>query len=87
MVCPMPVVRSIRRRFFNENGTVAYEEINDDGEVMYRLPDKFLCSKKEFVGYMVSKLHLTKDDIVLIDRTTGIGQTILQKSGWNMRCG
>ena len=29
------------RRFFNENGTVAYEEINDDGEVMYsssRLP-------------------------------------------------
>ena len=69
------------RRFFNENGTVAYEEINDDGEVMYRLPDKFLCSKKEFVGYMVSKLHLTKDDIVLIDRTTGIGQTILQNVG------
>lgn len=69
------------RRFFNENGTVAYEEINDDGNVMYRFPDQFLCSKEELVGYMVSRLGLTKDDIVLIDRTTGIGQAILQNVG------
>lgn len=69
------------RRFFNEDGTVAYEEINDDGKVMYRFPDQFLGSKEELVGYMVSKLRLTKDDIVLIDRTTGVGQTILQNIG------
>lgn len=69
------------RRFFNEDGTVAYEEINDDGNVMYQFPDKLLCSKEEFVGYMVSRLKLTKDDIVLIDRTTGVGQTILQNVG------
>lgn len=30
---------------------------------------------------MVSKLQLTKDDVVLIDRTTGIGQAILQNAG------
>ena len=69
------------RRFFNEDGTVAYEEINDDGNVMYQFPDKLLCSKEEFVGYMVSCLNLTSDDIVLIDRTTGVGQTILQNVG------
>ena len=38
------------RRFFNEDGTVAYEEINDDGRVMYQFPDQLLCSKEELVG-------------------------------------
>ena len=69
------------RRFFNENGSVAYEEINDDGKVMYRLPDRIFCSKEELVGYMVSGLRLTKDDVVLIDRTTGVGQAILENAG------
>lgn len=69
------------RRFFHEDGTVAYEEINDDGKVMYRLPDQFLCSKEELVGYMVSRMQLTKDDVVIIDRTTGVGQAILQNAG------
>lgn len=70
-----------QRRFFNEDGTVAYEEINDDEVVMYQFPDKLLCSKEEFVGYMVSRLNLTAEDIVIIDRTTGIGQAILQNVG------
>ena len=69
------------RRFFNEDGTVAYEEINDDGNVMYQFPDQLLCSKEELVGYMVSRLQLTKEDVVLIDRTTGTGQAILQNAG------
>lgn len=65
------------RRFFNENGSVAYEEIIDDDRVMYKFKDKILCSKEEFVGYMVSKLNLTSDDVILIDRSTDIGQSIL----------
>lgn len=69
------------RRFFNEDGTVAYEEINDDGKVMYQFPDKLLYSKEELIGYMVSRLNLTKKDTVLIDRTTGTGQAILQNAG------
>lgn len=69
------------RRFFNEDGTVAYEEINDDDVVMYQFPDKLLCSKEEFVGYMVSKMNLTEDDVAIIDRTTGIGQAIMQNAG------
>ena len=65
------------RRFFNEDGSVAYEEIIDDKKVMYKFKDKMLYSKEEFVGYMVSQLNLTKEDIVIIDRTTDIGQAIL----------
>lgn len=69
------------RRFFNEDGTVAYEEINDDGKVMYQFPDQFFCSKEELVGYMVSRLNLTETDILIVDRTTGIGQAILRHAG------
>jgi poly(glycerol-phosphate) alpha-glucosyltransferase len=65
------------RRFFNENGSVAYEEIIDDDRVMYKFKDKILCSKEELVGYMVSKLNLTSVDVILIDRSTDIGQSIL----------
>lgn len=70
-----------QRRYFNEDGSVAYEEINDDGEVVYRFPDRILCSKEELVGYMVSRLDLTEKDTVIIDRTTGIGQAILKNAG------
>jgi len=70
-----------QRRFFNRDGSVAYEEINDDDSVMYKFPDKLICSKEEFIGYMVSKLGLTADDIVIIDRTTGQGQAILENVG------
>ena len=69
-----------QRRFFNEDGTTAYEEITDNDVVMYQFPDKLLCSKEELVGYMVSRLKLTRRDVVLIDRTTGIGQAIMQNA-------
>jgi accessory Sec system glycosylation protein GtfA len=67
-----------QRRFFNEDGSVAYEEINDNEVVMYQFPDRLLCSKAQLVGYMVSRLNLTKEDVVIIDRTTDIGQAILE---------
>ena len=69
------------RRFFNEDGSTAYEEINDDGTVLYRFPHKLICSKEELVGYMVSCMRLTEKDVVLIDRTTGIAQAILENAG------
>ncbi len=68
------------RRFFNEDGSVAYEEINDDDNVMYQFKDQLICSKEEFVGYFIQRLNLTEKDTVIIDRTTGIGQTILMNA-------
>ena len=70
-----------QRRYFNRDGSVAYEEIIDDDVVMYKFPDKVICSKEELIGYMTSKLELTKDDIVIIDRATGQGQSILENVG------
>ena len=69
-----------QRRFFNEDGSVAYEEITDNDVVMYQFPDRLICSKEELVGYMVSRLNLTEQDVVLIDRTTGVGQAIMQNA-------
>lgn len=70
-----------QRRFFNEDGSVAYEEITDDDQVMYQFPDRLICSKEELVGYMVKCLQLTGEDVVIIDRSTGIGQAILMNAG------
>ncbi|MFC2661573.1 MAG: hypothetical protein ACFNYI_00350, partial [Eubacterium sp.] len=69
------------RRYFNTDGSTAYEEIIDDGDVMYRFPDQILFSKEELVGYMIRRLHLTERDTVIIDRTTGVGQAVLQNCG------
>ena len=38
-----------QRRFFNEDGTVAYEEITDNDVVMYQFPDRILCSDRKSV--------------------------------------
>ena len=61
-------------RFFNRDGSVAYEEIIDDDVVMYKFKDKIICSKEELIGYMTKGLQLTREDIVIIDRSTGQGQ-------------
>lgn len=61
-----------QRRFFNEDGTVAYEEILDQDTVLYKFPDRLLYSREELVGYMMSCLHLTEQDVVLIDGEPGM---------------
>lgn len=69
------------RSFFNEDGSIVYEEVNDDDNVFYKFKNAVLYSKEELVGYMVRQLHLTQEDVVIIDRTTGIGQAILENCG------
>ena len=64
------------RRFFNEDGSVAYEEVmskeaQEDDVVLYKFPDRLLYSREELVEYMMSCLRLTKDDVVLIDAEPG----------------
>ena len=69
------------RRFFNEDGTTAYEEQVTGDQSVYRFPDRMLFSKEELVGKMVQQLNLTDKDVLIIDRTTGIGQAILENAG------
>lgn len=60
------------RRFFHEDGRVAYEEVVDGSDVFYKLPDRLLYSREELVGEMMSRLKLTKEDLVLIDAEPGM---------------
>ncbi len=60
------------RRFYNENGTIAYEEMTDGDKVIYKFPDRLLYSREELVGYMMSCLNLTERDVVLIDGEWGM---------------
>ncbi|MDD7364899.1 MAG: accessory Sec system glycosyltransferase GtfA [Olsenella sp.] len=69
------------RRFFNEDGSVALEEMPDGATTVFRLKDRVLYSKEDLVGELVRSLGLTEKDVVLVDRTTGIGQAILENAG------
>ncbi|WP_086428567.1 accessory Sec system glycosyltransferase GtfA [Staphylococcus cornubiensis] len=66
------------RQFYNEDGTVAYQEIIDGDMCMYHFQDAILYSKEELVAYFIQKLNLTSDDIILLDRASHIGQAVLQ---------
>ncbi|MCR5784716.1 MAG: accessory Sec system glycosyltransferase GtfA [Eubacterium sp.] len=70
-----------KRTFYNKDQSIAYDEIIDGDDVFYRFKDRIIYSKEELVGYMVSKMNLTENDIVILDRTTGIGQAVLENAG------
>lgn len=60
------------RRFYNEDGSIAYEEQEVEGTVLYKFPDRLLYTKEELVEYMMHCLHLTEKDVVLIDGGDGV---------------
>jgi len=68
------------RRFFNEDGTVAYDEITDDESVVFKFSDNIFYSKEELIAEFVRRLKLTSEDLVIVDRTTGMGQSIIQNA-------
>lgn len=69
------------RHFYNEDGSIAYEEEVRDGKSLYRFRDNVCYSKEELVAYFLEKLCLKETDLLLLDRATGIGQSIFQHKG------
>lgn len=69
-----------QRRFFNENGTPAYDMIMDNGREIYRFSDRIIYGKQALVEYFLQTLELTKSDIVILDRETGIGQAVFKEA-------
>ena len=69
------------RRFFNEDGSVAYEEVIDGNKSVYRMPDALISSKEEWIAYFMQNLGLTSQDIVILDRATGTGQAVFANKG------
>lgn len=67
------------RLFYNEDGSVAYEEYIDGDRQMFLFQNgKILYSKQELLCEMVRTMPFQKNDVVIVDRTTEIGQPILR---------
>ncbi|AEA01103.1 MULTISPECIES: accessory Sec system glycosyltransferase GtfA [Aerococcus] len=67
-----------QRRYFNEDGSVAYEEIVDGDHSVFKMSDAILYNKEELFAYFIQKLDLSEKDIVILDRATGTGQAVFQ---------
>lgn len=65
------------RRYFNKNETVAYEEIIDGNDSLFRFSDRIIYSKDQLVAQLIESLSLTSKDMVILDRSTGTGQAVL----------
>ena len=70
-----------QRRFYNEDGTVAYDEIIDDDQEVFKFKDEILYSKHELLIKMLRELNFSEEDIILIDRSEDQGQEILENHG------
>ncbi|MCT1797200.1 accessory Sec system glycosyltransferase GtfA [Aerococcus viridans] len=70
-----------QRRFFNQDGTTALEEIIDESGSIFLTHNQIFDSKEKFIGYFIRQLNLTANDIIIIDRATNIAQAILENKG------
>ena len=60
------------RRFFNDDGSVAYEEIVDGDTALYKFHGRLIYSREELLAEFMGRLKLTEDDVVLIDAEPGM---------------
>ena len=70
----------IERRFYNEDGSVAYSMQMADAREIYRFPDRYLVGRQELIRYFMQTLQLSKSDLVILDRETGIGQVVFEEA-------
>ncbi|MDG4944085.1 accessory Sec system glycosyltransferase GtfA [Staphylococcus agnetis] len=69
------------RTFYNEDGSIAYNEYVNEDESMFVFKDKVLYTKQDFITYFLEKLNLTEEDLLIVDRSKDIGQTVVQNKG------
>lgn len=69
------------RRFFNQDGSVSYEENVDGNQSVFRFKQEIFDDKSQLLKEMLRRLQLSKNDLIILDRSTGIGQTIFQDRG------
>lgn len=75
------VAKLYMRSFYNEDGSIAYNEYVNDDESMFVFENKVLYTKQEFIAYFLESLELTNKDIIIVDRSKNVGQTIIQNKG------
>lgn len=67
-----------QRRFFNEDGSTALEEIIDGDSTVYRTKDFIGYSKESLIAHYMKSLNLSALDLVILDRATGTGQAVFR---------
>lgn len=67
-----------QRRFFNEDGSVALDELLDGQQVSYQKDGLFYDCKEALIAEMMQELSLTKNDVVILDRATGLAQPVFR---------
>ncbi|MDG4977427.1 accessory Sec system glycosyltransferase GtfA [Lactococcus lactis] len=70
-----------QRRFFNVDGSIAYEELLNGKQSLFLFADRTIYSVENLVKYFVKQLNLTSKDILILDRATDIGPAILEAKG------
>lgn len=73
------IAQLYQRTFYHEDGSVAYDELISGQEHYYRFADRLLLSKEDLMVYFMQSLNLTSSDVVLLDRSTGIGQAVFRQ--------
>ncbi|WP_054653706.1 accessory Sec system glycosyltransferase GtfA [Limosilactobacillus equigenerosi] len=71
----------LQRDFLNHNGSIAYTEIPSKTGSVYRFDNELVTSKSALITRFIKQLKLTENDVVLIDRSTGMAQQILENKG------
>ena len=69
------------RSFYNEDGSIAYEEILSNEKSTFVFSNKICYGLEELLEFMLEDLSLTKSDLILLDRATGIGQVVFENIG------
>ncbi len=69
------------RRFYNQDGSRAYEELVDGKNSKFRFEDRIIGSKEQLIGELVKVLRMQKDDVALIDRYVEIATGVFENCG------
>lgn len=70
-----------QRRFFNEDGSTAYDELLNGKESMFVFENQTIYSKENLLIYFMELLNLSSHDIILLDRSTEIGPQVIRAKG------
>ena len=69
------------RRFFNQDGTTAYEQAINESEQVYRVENQVLYGEEAFLDYFFKSLAFSADDAIIIDRGDQVNASLLQRKG------
>ncbi|EGQ4165525.1 accessory Sec system glycosyltransferase GtfA, partial [Staphylococcus pseudintermedius] len=69
------------RKFYNENGEIAYQEYIHKDDSMFVFSDKIIYSKHDLIKLMLNSFQLTNEDILILDRSKDFGQILLENKG------